>query len=95
VAPAGAEYIAELEGKVHPSEVGIVVHGEWDVRAVDRYYSIGTGQVGAPPDAKTCGRALGLTTAHNRPSSAACLVQVRDRGPMEYPHVYVLGEWVG
>ena len=33
---------------------------------------------------------------HGSAPSKQCgvLVQVQDRGPMEYPHVYVLGEWV-
>jgi len=91
--PAGAEYIAELEAKVHPSEVGIVVHGEWDVRAVDRYYTYWHGQIGDPPDADLW---TGVGFDHGSAPSKQCgvLVQVQDRGAMEYPHVYVLGEWV-
>jgi len=90
--PAGAEYIAALEGKVHPSEVGIVVHGEWDVRAVDRYYEHWHGQVGAPPG-EDLWTGVGFDHGSQPGKQCGVLVQVRDRGPMEYPHVYVLGEW--
>jgi hypothetical protein len=90
--PADAAYIAELEAKVHPSEVGIVVHGEWDVRAVDRYYTHWTGQIGDPPDADLW-TATGFDHGSAPGKQCCVLVQVLDRGPMEYPHVYVLAEW--
>jgi hypothetical protein len=90
--PADAAYISALEAKCHPSEVGIVVHGEWDPRHVDRFFHHWTGQLGQPPDVDLW-TAVGFDHGSGPGKQTAVLVQVLDRGPMAYPSVYVLAEW--
>lgn len=91
--PADAEYIEALEAKVHPSEVGIVVHGEWEFRAVDRFYAHWTNYTGNPPGEDLW---TGVGFDHGSAPGKQCgvLVQVRDRGPLLFPEVFVLDEWV-
>jgi phage terminase large subunit-like protein len=89
---AGQWYIDALSAKCHPSEVGIVVHGEWDYRAVDRYFTHWTDQRGYPP-AEDLWTGVGFDHGSAPGKQCGVLIQVQDRGPYEYPRVWVLDEW--
>ena len=91
--PMGADWIRERESKVPAHEVGIVVHGEWDVRSVDRFFSHWTQAVGDPPAGVDLWASVGVDHGSRPGGQTAVLVGCQDLGLGELPHVYVLDEY--
>ena len=91
--PMGADWIRERESKVPAHEVGIVVHGEWDVRSVDRFFSHWTQDVGEPPPGVDLWAAVGVDHGSRPGGQTAVLIGCQDRGLAELPHVYALDEY--
>jgi hypothetical protein len=91
--PMGAEWIRERESKVPAHEVGIVVHGEWDVRSVDRFFSHWAASIGDPPPGIDLWAAIGVDHGSAPGKQTAVLIGCQDMGAGELPHVFALDEY--
>ena len=92
--PMDADWIKARSAKVPAHEVGIVVHGEWELRATDRYFSAWNMQTGGPLPEMDLWTSLGVDHGSKPGKQCYVLVGVVDLGPCEMPHVYVLEEYV-
>jgi hypothetical protein len=91
--PMDQDWIRERERKVVSHEIGIVVHGEWDIRAVDRFFALWAQDIGDPPPGLELWAAIGVDHGSAPSKQCAVLIGCRDYGPTELPHVYVLEEY--
>ena len=90
--PMGQEWIDERALKIPAHERDIILHGGWDIRAVDRFFSHWAQQVGEPPAETDLWVSIGIDHGSQPGKQAAILVGCVDHGPNELPHVYVLEE---
>lgn len=93
-----AEWIAQLEASTAPHEIPVRIHGDWEVRTIERYFSVfRSSGSGAhchehPPDGEIK-LALGVDHGSRPGKQIAVLTAVDEGGGGRAPAVYVLDEY--
>lgn len=92
--PMDAAWIADLISKTDPNEIGVVVHGEWQVVHADRTFGAWSDSLIFGDDLLPAPKALGLGIDYGEgPGRLVVELLLWAKGPN--PDVWVLGEWTG
>ncbi len=94
-----ADWIRRIEAETPPSEVGVRVHGDWETKVKDRYYTVfrssGPGaHVNASLPTGKVKVLIGVDHGHRPSKQVALLVAVQEATSVdENPRVWVLDEY--